>query len=192
MNSTTAKLPNVVVLVRGINVGGKQIVSMTDLRRIATDAGLSEVQTLLQSGNLVGHCKKPSPSGLERSLQDAAKNHLDRSLEFFVRTTSQWGAIVADNPFPKEAKADPSHLLVAFLQDAIKEPTVAELRGKIPGREMIAGAGRELYIVYPDGIGRSKLTAALIDKILSTRCTARNWNTILKLAALLEPNPSDL
>jgi uncharacterized protein (DUF1697 family) len=70
-----------------------------------------------------------------------------------------------------------------FLKDEPPADAIAALRKAIVGRESIAADERQLYIVYPDGIGRSKLTTSLIEKRLATRGTGRNWNTLVKLAA---------
>ena len=106
--------------------------------------------------------------------------------DFFVRSAGEWMELIRENPFAKDARDDPSHLLVLPLKNAPKAGAVEALRGAIKGRETIAAKGRQLYAVYPDGIGRSKLTIATIEKALGTRTTGRNWNTVLKLAALAE------
>jgi uncharacterized protein (DUF1697 family) len=97
-----------------------------------------------------------------------------------------WGAVIARNPFPNEAKADPAHLVVMFLKDAPDAKAVDQLNAAISGREVARAVGKQAYIVYPDGIGRSRLTTAIIEKKLGTRGTGRNWNTVLKLAALVK------
>ena len=91
--------------------------------------------------------------------------------------------MVAGNPFPEEAERDPSHLLVIFLKEAPDRKDVMALQSAIKGREVVRAKGRHAYVVYPDGIGRSRLTSALIEKKLATRGTGRNWNTVLKLGA---------
>ncbi len=88
------------------------------------------------------------------------------------------------NPFTDEAKSDAAHLLVVFLKGAPDRKKVITLEKAIVGREHIHAKGRQLYIVYPDGIGRSRLTNSLIERKLETDGTARNWNTVLKVAAL--------
>ena len=99
--------------------------------------------------------------------------------------TTLKGEKVWELPFPKEAKDDPSHLLAVVLKDAVTPANVTALQKAIIGREVVRGTGRCVYIVYPDGIGNSKLTAAIIEKRLGTRGTARNWNTVLKLGQLV-------
>jgi uncharacterized protein (DUF1697 family) len=104
--------------------------------------------------------------------------------DFFVRSAAEWKELVASNPFPRQAKADPAHLLVMFLKEAPAAEAVHALQAAVAGRELVRAVGKQAYIVYPDGIGRSRLTGALVEKKLATRGTGRNWNTVLKLAAL--------
>jgi uncharacterized protein (DUF1697 family) len=122
---------------------------------------------------------------LERLLEIETAKRLGVSVDFLVRSAKELQTIIANNPFDGEAKGDPSHLLVVFLKTAPKPAEVSALKAAIQGREIIHADGKQLYAVYPDGIGRSKLTNTLIEKKLATRGTARNWNTILKLAAMM-------
>ena len=117
-------------------------------------------------------------------MQDATAKHLGVTTEFFVRTAKEWQAIIAANPFPEEAKRDPGHLVMMCLKDAPPPAAVKALQAAIRGREVVKAKGPQAYFVYPDGIGRSKLTIAVIERMLGTRGTARNWNTVTKLGAL--------
>jgi uncharacterized protein (DUF1697 family) len=101
-----------------------------------------------------------------------------------VRTPNEWQAIVARNPFPEEAKRDPSHLVLMCLKSAPQAADLKALQAAIKGPESVRADGKQLYIVYPGGIGTSKLTNALVERILETRGTGRNWNTVIKLASL--------
>jgi uncharacterized protein (DUF1697 family) len=171
-------------LLRAINLAGKNSVSMSALRDVAAGLGLQDARTLLQSGNIVFRSQVSSADKLERLLQDAAAKTLRVSTEFFVRTAAEWNAIVAANPFVNEAKRDPARLVAVVFKAAPDRAAVSALQKAIQGREKVIAKGREAFITYPDGQGRSKLTIALIEKTLGTRGTARNWNTVLKLAAL--------
>jgi len=173
-----------IALLRAINLAGRNTVAMSDLRELLSDMGLREPRTLLQSGNAVFGALTRSTAVLEQDLQAAARRHLKLDIEFFVRSAAEWESLVAANPFPSEAKTDPGHLLVAFLKAPTDRLAVTALQKAIVGREVVRANGREAYITYPDGVGRSKLTTALIERMLGTRCTARNWNTVLKLGAL--------
>ena len=173
-----------VALLRAINLLAHNRVAMSELRTFLTGLGLRDPRTLLASGNCVFTTGRTPTAALERRLEREARQKLGVDTDFFVRTASEWSGVVAANPFPAEAARDPSHLLVFFLKDA-PEPAAAEaLAAAIVGRERVRVLGRHAWAVYPDGIGRSKLTSNLVERKLATRGTARNWNTVLKLAAL--------
>lgn len=173
-----------VALLRAVNVGGRGKVAMADLRALLADLGFEAPRSLLQSGNLVFR-SRPTGSALEALLEKEAEAGLGLATDFLVRTADEWAAIVAANPFAAMARDDPSHLVVMPLKSPPDAGGLAALRAWIPGREKVEAVGRELYIAYPDGIGTSKLTIAVIERRLKTRGTARNWNTATKLAALL-------
>jgi uncharacterized protein (DUF1697 family) len=177
-------MKHTIALLRAVNLGAHNKVSMADLLKVVAGLGLEAGRSLLQSGNLVFASDGRTPAQLEAALEAAAKKRLGLETDFFVRTGDEWKAIIDGNPFPDEAKKDPGHLVVVCMKDAPDRKTVAALRAAISGREVIRASGRQLYAVYPDGIGRSRLTAALIERELDTRGTARNWNTVLKLGAL--------
>jgi uncharacterized protein (DUF1697 family) len=172
-------------LLRAVNLGPHNKIAMADLRDILTELGFQNVRSLLQTGNLLFDAQRQTRSALERTLEATAQQRLDLATDFFVRTTKEWNTAVSRNPFLKEAQDDPGHLVLFALKLAPNPESVAELRNAIPGRETIHAKGNHLYAVYPDGIGRSRLTNVLIEKHLATRATGRNWNSVLKLAALL-------
>jgi len=172
-----------IALLRAVNLAAKNMVAMADLRAMAEGLGFQQAQTLLQSGNLVFD-SKPTGARLESLLEATAKKKLGLETDFFVRTAREWQDLIAANPFPAEAKSDPSHLVLLCLKKAPDRQALTALRQAIKGRERVETEGRQAYAVYPDGIGRSKLTMALIEKHLGTSGTGRNWNTVLKLAAV--------
>jgi hypothetical protein len=106
---------------------------------------------------------------------------------FFVRSARQWSDIVEKNPFSQGARKIPGKLAVVFLNEPASASAIRSLEGAITGNEYVSGAGGHVYVVYPDGIGRSRLTASVIEKALGGPGTARNWNTILKLQAAVSP-----
>jgi uncharacterized protein (DUF1697 family) len=173
-----------IALLRGINVGGNKKVAMADLRDLLGRLGFGEPQSLLQSGNLVFRCDARPAAQLEQLLEKEVQQRLGVQSDFFVRNASEWKSIVAGNPFREEAERDPGHLLVMFLRDATDQKNEEALRSTITGPEYFAVKGRHAYLVYPAGMGTSRFTGAIIEKKLGTRGTARNWNTVRKLAAL--------
>jgi uncharacterized protein (DUF1697 family) len=164
-----------IALLRAVNVGGTGKVAMADLKRMAAELGLKSPRTLLQSGNLVFEAEDRQAEALETLLEREAQARLGLRTEFLLRTPQAWRDLIAANPFPAEAAGDPSRLLVFFMKTAPEpEPLEAAADG-LP--ETVRVRGREAYVVYPQGMGRSKLK-------LPARGTGRNWNTVLKLAAM--------
>lgn len=175
-----------IALLRAVNVGGTGAVKMADLKAMAKDMGFEDVQTVLQSGNLVFAAAGHKDQALESRLEAELKTRFDLTTTVIVRGAKAWGELIEANPFAAEAKADPSHLLVMPLKDRPKAGAEDALRAAIKGQEAARVIGDVAYIVYPDGIGRSKLTIAVVEKALGATGTARNWNTVTKLAGLVE------
>ena len=173
-------------LLRGINVGGNKKVPMADLRAMTAKLGFDDPRTLLQSGNLVFSAKSQPMAKLEALLEDATKKHIGVECSYLLRSADEWKAIVAANPFRAQAKSDPSHLAVTFCREAPDVGALKALRAEARGEEDFRVVGRELFVWYPDGMGQSKLAIALGRNRLGTICTARNWNTVLKVGVLLE------
>jgi len=190
MTSTTmtdTSLPRMahVALLRAVNLPGHNKIAMRDLVELLGALGMSDARSLLQSGNLVFRSNRRSAAELERQLEVAMRERLGLATDVMVRGAEDWRTVIARNPFPAEAERDPGHLLVVFLKDAPGRGAEAALRDAITGREVVKVDGRHAYIVYPDGVGRSRLTTSLIERKLGTRGTGRNWNTVLKLGALV-------
>jgi uncharacterized protein (DUF1697 family) len=175
-----------IALLRGINVGGRNKVAMAALREFLAELGLDGAKTLLQSGNVVFQSEGKTAAALESLLEKETAARLGVAADYLVRSSADWAKVVAANPFPKEAEADPAHLVVMFLKSAPTPSGLKMVQASIKGPEVIKGRGRELYIVYPEGIGTSKLTGASIERNLGIRGSARNWNTVLKLLAVAQ------
>jgi uncharacterized protein (DUF1697 family) len=171
-----------IALLRAVNVGGRNL-AMAALRACVATLGLTEVRSILQSGNLVFESRTLAGAVLEAALEEAVRERFGLAADVLVRTGAQWEQVIAANPFSEAAEQDPSHLVVMSLKGAPAPADVDALKAGIAGREVVRAHARELYILYPDGIGTSKLTIALIERRLASRGTGRNWNTVLKLAA---------
>ena len=172
-----------VALLRGVNVGGNKMVAMAELRDMLTKLGFEDAKTLLQSGNVVFRGPAKAPAKIEQQLEAAMAKHFGLSCDYHVRTAEELQAAIDANPLKAEAKKDPSHLLVSFYRDPLDKAKVKAAQAAITGPEIVRCDGRHLYAFYPDGVGNSK-ASAVIEKTLGVRGTARNWNTVLKLAAL--------
>jgi uncharacterized protein (DUF1697 family) len=174
----------VVALLRAVNVGGRTL-SMSDLKAVVARLGFHDVRTLLQSGNVTFRAGRLSPAQVERRLERELQTQLGLTTDVFVRTAAEWAELIAANPFPRAAATDPAHLVLMILKGAPSITAVQQLRAAIKGPEEIEAGSRSLYIIYPDGIGRSKLTNKVLERALGTAGTARNWNTVMKLAAVM-------
>lgn len=175
-----------VALLRAINLGPHNKIGMSDLRALVSGLGFGGVQSLLHTGNLVFDGGKASPARLERQLESALARELGLSTDVFVRTAGEWKAMMAANPFARDAADNPSRMVVLCLKSAPGRAQLLALRESIAGRERVDAVGATAYLVYPDGIGTSRLTLDRIERALGMRGTARNWNTAVKLAALAD------
>ncbi len=171
-----------VAFLRAVNVAGVSV-RMSDLRALMAGLGYPDASTVLQSGNVIFKASRRAIRQLQSTIESACLHRLGLRTTVVVRSCGDLAEIVSSNPFPNEAVHDPAHLVAVLLKQAPATASVRALSDAIVGRERVALRGSTLYAVYPDGIGRSKLTTALIDRTLATKGTARNWNTILKLDA---------
>jgi len=173
-----------VALLHAVNVGGRKV-TMKELRDMAEGLGFADVRTLLASGNLIFETKKTSPAKLESTLEKAIEATFGLFSDVMVRDPAEWRAIIAANPFPKKAKDDPAHFVVAIGKAAPDAKALAEwldaFRRKYDKGEQVKAVGRDIFIDYGPSVGQSKL---VIPKKLFTG-TARNWNTARKITDML-------
>jgi uncharacterized protein (DUF1697 family) len=163
-----------VAFLRGINVGGNTMVSMKDLAAIFTSAGFEKVRTYLNSGNVIFESPLPEAE-LQKAVEMALSGKTGKEIGVVIRSPGDLERVVKGNPFPD---AIPSQVGVLLVTEPVAETILAEF--VIPGREKVVPGRREVYVHYPDGMGRSKLKWPL-----SLRCgTMRNINTLRKLAGL--------
>ncbi len=171
-----------IILLRGINVGGNNLIKMAELKKIASDLGFDNPRALLQSGNLVVGADPACE--VAELLSSALLERKQMRISALIRSKSELGEIILSNPFLEEAKSDPSHLVVTFLPAEPPEGLVEQVQAAIVGPEKMRGHGKHVYVVYPVGIGDSKVSRTPGWNELMGGGTARNWNTVLKLAEL--------
>jgi len=169
-----------VALLRGINVGGRKKVAMGDLRSTLSALGYEDVETYLQSGNAFFSAPGSDPAALARQIEEALKSALDMDVKVLVRTPADLAGVVEANPFP-DSTAEPSKLHVAFLSATPDAAKVAELDSRRFEPDELRVGERAVYVWYPNGAGRSKLTNDVLERKLGVTSTTRNWNTVLKL-----------
>jgi uncharacterized protein (DUF1697 family) len=172
-----------VALLRGINVGKSRRVAMADLRAALDEAGYGEVTTHLQSGNVVLSARERSADAAGRALEDVLRERMDLDIDVIVRTAAQLEQALGANPLHGRG-VDTKTLHVGFLKSKPKAAAARALDGADFGRDEFALVGRELYLRYPDGQGRSKMSGAFFERALATPMTVRNWAVVTKLAEL--------
>jgi len=165
-----------IALLRGINVGGSGILPMKDLVRHCSECELKEVRTYIQSGNVVFESRL-SESGIRARLETKLEAVMGKKIDVMVRSADEMWQILRANPFPEREGAK---VAVAFLHEA---PVKTLVRAVIsPGGEEVRPGKREIYVYYPDGMGRSKLKLP----VGGASATVRNINTVAKLVAMTE------
>ncbi|MBO0767126.1 MAG: DUF1697 domain-containing protein [Solirubrobacterales bacterium] len=156
-----------IALLRGVNLGPRNRIAMADLRAGLELAGFSNVRTYVQSGNIV--------LDGDGDVEAAVRSIID--VPVITRSAAELEAVIAANPFEVP---DPKRLQVTFRSEPAGPELLAALEAKLTGEERVAVHGREIYSWHPDGMARSKLALAVVpSKVVAT---ARNWNTVLKLA----------
>jgi uncharacterized protein (DUF1697 family) len=176
-------MPVYVALLRGINVGGRRALPMPKLAALLSELGLEDAVTYIQSGNAVFG----APAGSRTALAGRIERHLEQAtgldVAVLLRTSAELEAVAERNPF-LDADADVSKLHVAFLD---RKPAKAAAEKLDPDRspsDELSLAGTEIYLRFPNGSGRSKLTLDYFERTLGVRATQRNWRTVTKLLEL--------
>ncbi|MGB6134124.1 MAG: DUF1697 domain-containing protein [Acidobacteriaceae bacterium] len=163
-----------IALLRGINVVGANQLPMKELAVLCRDCGFAEARTWIQSGNVLFESRLQE-AAVQRKLESALAAKMGKKIAVMVRTPAEMRAVLDTNPFPDK---EPSKVLVAFLNGSMPADPLAGMVAL--GGEQVHVGRREVYIYYPDGVGRSKLKLPLA----GAATTARNINTVAKLVAL--------
>lgn len=179
----SSALPHVLLL-RGINVGGKNSLPMKDLARIVEEAGGSSVRTYIQSGNAVFNTPAKNASPITKRVTTAIKEEFGLSVPVIVRTRAEMERVAITNPFLAK-DASEAHLHIGFLSEAPTPKRVSALDASRSPADAFIVRASEIYLHFPNGVSGSKLTSAYLDKTLGTMCTIRNWRTVMKLVDMM-------
>jgi len=180
-----AKPDRFVALLRGINVGGRNKLPMAELRAVAGRLGWTDVVTHVQSGNLVfttaGSC-----DALADRLTSALAEHGDLQVPVVVLSAKAWRTAAASPPFADAAAERPNLLHLAFARTSPGKHVLGALQPYCTAGERVALHAGALAIDFASGVARAKLTTAVLDRVVGSPVTARNWNSVLAIAALLD------
>jgi uncharacterized protein (DUF1697 family) len=178
---------NVIIsMLRGVNVGGHHKIKMDALRALYESMGLRNPQTYINSGNVIVRTPERDAARLSKKIQDGIERKFGFRPEVILRTSAELRDVIAKNPFAKRRGIEPSKLLVTFLTDNPGSDVRAGVTQLKTDPEELRLIGRELYIYFSDGQGRSKLTWAIIERTLKMPGTGRNWNTVTKMLEIAE------
>lgn len=173
-----------VLLLRGINVGAHNRIPMPSLRERLTAAGLADVRTYVQSGNVL-LSSDASPEELARACEREISAEYGLSIDVVARTRDELAAVVDRNPLATVA-VNPKRYQVSFCSSAPDNEVIERLDSLVVPPEQFVPVGRELYAWHPDGVARSRLWAQLGGRRLGVTATARNWSTVTTLLAMAE------
>ncbi len=177
-----------VALLRAVNVGGRNRLPMPALRAELESLGHGEVTTVLQSGNVVLDSSLSSATAIAAGIEERIASAFGLDVTVILRSGAELAGVARRNPFlPHEGEL--SQLHVAFLADAPAASLVAGLDSDRSPPDAFAVEGREIYLRFPNGSGRSKLTLDWFEHGLGTRATARNWRTVTRLVELVGAQP---
>lgn len=171
------------VFLRGINVGTGNRIAMTELAAVVSSVGVTDVRTLLNSGNIVGR-SRTEPDALAAKVAAALLEQAGLAVDLVVRSDDEIDAVVALDPLAAIAE-NPSRYLVTFLERTPSPEGVARLDAAYTGADVWQLHGRELYLWLPSGVADSAVQKLLVKKVLGVTWTGRNWSTVLKVQAAL-------
>jgi uncharacterized protein (DUF1697 family) len=175
----------VIAMLRGINLAGHHKLSMEALRKHCAGLGLEDVQTYIQSGNLVFR-DRGDRATLAHRLEDGIEAGFGFRPPVVLRTAPELRKVIAKNPFAGRPGIEPSKLLVIFMAASPARAALKQVLAMPCEPEELRAGGRELYIYYPGGMARPRIPLVRLEKALQCSSTGRNWNTVLKLAAMAE------
>lgn len=186
-SSLTAKSKKAlfVGLLRGINVSGRNLIPMAELRSLCEDLKWKGVQTYIQSGNLI-FATDGAPAEIERQLEQSITKRFGHSVPAIVRAASDWPSYIKTNPMAEACKISAKSVMLVLSKNPPKPDAEQALQERAVNGERVLAAGNALWIHFADGVATSKLSPALLDRLIGSTATARNWNTVLKINELID------
>lgn len=172
-----------IALLRGINVVGNNKLPMKDLSALLTGMGLREVRTYIQSGNVVFRCDVKNRATLAAQISAAIKAQHGFAPQVLLLDAAELRKAIAGNPYP-EAATNPKSLHLFFLAEVPQHADLQALEKLKSDSERYTLADKVFYLHTPEGFGISRL-AARVEKLLGVAASARNWNTVCKLAEMI-------
>jgi uncharacterized protein (DUF1697 family) len=177
-------MPTYIAMLRGINIGPHKRIKMDRLRASFEALGFDQVQTYIQSGNVVFKAGKSSAASLSKKIEGKVLEDFGFSVSVILRTLEEMEKIIRANPLLKEKGIDPAKLHVAFLSEAPTPAALAKLQGLTLAPDRARFLKKELHLYFPNGVSGSSLWKHPLDRVLSVVTTTRNWNSVNQLCAM--------
>lgn len=172
-----------VILLRGINVGGKNKIKMADLKSLLSDSGFQNIKTYIQSGNIICEYKGENTNIIENMIELEIKGTFGYNIDVFAISSKDFIKIYDDNPFID--KYDISNLHICFLSENLSKNKLEELENLDIKNDKYSIIDKNIYLVFPDGVSGSEIAKKFLSKDLGVKQTCRNWKTITKLNKLI-------
>jgi uncharacterized protein (DUF1697 family) len=176
----------IISMLRGVNVGGHNKIKMDALRALYESLKLRDAQTYVQSGNVIFRTDGRDFTRVAKRIEDGIERKFRFRPDVILRTAAEMRGVVAKNPFAKRRGIAPGKLLASFLASDPGEEGREKVRQMKCDPEELRIEGREVYIYFPNGMGRSKLQWSGLDKMLKMPATGRNWNSVTKMLEMAE------
>jgi len=174
-----------ICLLRGINVSGKNIIKMDALKSALECLGFAQVKTYIQSGNIVFLSIAVQTHAIEALINEKIKEVFQLEIPVLVIHEKDFKAIILANKFLKESNIDVTKLHITYLSQEPLNADIAAINTTNFGNDQFEISSNAIFLYCPNGYGNTKLTNTFFEKKLKVSCTTRNWNTVLKLAEML-------
>lgn len=178
-------MPRYIAFLRAVNVGGRNVVPMSELKRQFERLGLDDVQTFIASGNVIFSSADRSAAGIERRIERALEDALGHEVSTFVRTDDEVAAIARYQPFPESELRKAAALNVGFVAAPLRPAARRALDALTSDLDLFHVRGREIYWMCRERQSRSKFSNAVLERALTLRSTFRGMNTLVRLAEKL-------
>jgi uncharacterized protein (DUF1697 family) len=172
-----------IALLRGINVGGHNMIKMVELKRVFEEMGLHKVKTYIQSGNVLFESEREAET-LSRQMEEEIKREFGLTVPVVLRTAEELEKVIKDNPFSIDSLLEGESVQVAFLTDTPTQEGIHQLSTVNIGMDEYQIIDKDVYLFFRQSIRNSKLATQLPK--LGVPATVRNWKTVLKLASMVK------
>ena len=182
-------MPVYLSLLRGINVGGQKKIKMDQLKTLYRSLRCEAVETYIQSGNVVFYSKEKNIALLKDKIENQIEKVFNFNVETFIRTPEDFKRVIKNIPFAEEALRDETKLYVTFLSETLDKSSLHKLEDYDNKRNQFIVSGKEIYLYFPDGYGRSKINNNYFERKLKIHATTRNWKSVNRLYEMVS-NPT--